>query len=227
MSNSVLVLGGSGAMGSAVVELFKAQGWNTVSVDFKENPVAAVNIIITNSEESEIKRIIADIPSVNCVVCAAGGWSSGGITSEDFFGSVKKMMDYNLSSAIAAAYIAGQRIQANGLVVLTGAVSALTPTPGMIGYGLSKVATHHLIKSLADSSSGLPEGTSTLGVLPITLDTPSNRSGMPGSNFDDWTPCSEVAAKILEWTQVSARPANGSMLSVATKAKVSTWNIVN
>ena len=50
----------------------------------------------------------------------------------------------------------------------------------MIGYGMAKAAIHQLVKSLSDpDKSGLPEGTFTAAILPITLDTPMNRKWMP------------------------------------------------
>lgn len=53
----------------------------------------------------------------------------------------------------------------------------------MIGYGLAKSAVHHLVKSLADKSSGLPDNSTVLAILPITLDTPMNRKWMPNADF--------------------------------------------
>ena len=52
----------------------------------------------------------------------------------------------------------------------------------MIGYGMAKAAIHQLVKSLSDpAQSGLPEGTFTAAILPITLDTPMNRKWMPNA----------------------------------------------
>lgn len=39
----------------------------------------------------------------------------------------------------------------------------------MIGYGMAKAAVHQLTKSLADPSSGLPEGASAVAILPYVL----------------------------------------------------------
>ena len=47
---------------------------------------------------------------------------------------------------------------------------------GMMGYGMAKAAVHQLVKSLGSSGSGLPDGSCTLGILPVTLDTPMNRN---------------------------------------------------
>lgn len=83
------------------------------------------------------------------------------------------------------------------LVVLTGAAAALDPRAcaGMAGYGMSKAATHFLVRCLAAHLS-TPAATTTeeekqaatvLAVLPTTLDTPGNREAMPGADFGGWT----------------------------------------
>ncbi|EFA86561.1 dihydropteridine reductase [Heterostelium album PN500] len=226
MSKNVLVFGGSGSLGSAIVNLFKTKGWNTISVDFRDNTNATQSVSITSSNESEVKRVLSVLGStkVDSIICAAGGWVGGSIVADDYFQSVQKMLDFNLSSAVATAFLAGKLLNTGGVVVLTGAKSATVPTAGMIGYGISKAATHHLIKSLAET----PElsGSSSLGILPVTLDTPSNRQYMPGP-YDDWTPLEEVADKLFQWSNDSAtRPTNGSLVVVETKKNVTTYSTI-
>jgi dihydropteridine reductase len=85
------------------------------------------------------------------------------------------MLSVCLRPAITAAHIASQFGGNSSLLVLTGSDAALHPTPGMLGYGIAKDATHFLVKSLALKEG---EGSSTMGVvgvLPTTIDTPTNR----------------------------------------------------
>lgn len=63
----------------------------------------------------------------------------------------------------------------------------------MIGYGLAKAAVHHLTKSLAEEKSGLPENSSVIAILPITLNTEMNRKWMPNADQGTWTPLDFVA----------------------------------
>ena len=63
----------------------------------------------------------------------------------------------------------------------------------MIGYGMAKAAVHHLCKSLADPKGGLPKDSTTLAILPVTLDTPMNRKWMPKADTSTWTPLEFVA----------------------------------
>jgi len=36
-------------------------------------------------------------------------------------------------------------------------------------------------------------------VLPLTIDTASNRAAMPDEDFSQWTPPADIAVKILQW----------------------------
>jgi len=86
----------------------------------------------------------------------------------------------------------------------------------MVTYGMSKVATHHLVASTAyvvyicyhiiESSNKdllnltfcrpkLPASAVALGILPITIDTPMNRKYMGDADFSSWT---KVCSCILE-----------------------------
>ncbi|KAM9971693.1 hypothetical protein ACTFIW_011676 [Dictyostelium discoideum] len=228
MSKNILVLGGSGALGAEIVKFFKSKSWNTISIDFRENSNADHSFTIKDSGEEEIKSVIEKINSksikVDTFVCAAGGWSGGNASSDEFLKSVKGMIDMNLYSAFASAHIGAKLLNQGGLFVLTGASAALNRTSGMIAYGATKAATHHIIKDLASENGGLPAGSTSLGILPVTLDTPTNRKYMSDANFDDWTPLDQVSEKLFEWsTNSDSRPTNGSLVKFETKSKVTTW----
>lgn len=63
----------------------------------------------------------------------------------------------------------------------------------MIGYGMAKAAVHQLTKSLGQDNSGLPKNSTTVAILPVTLDTPMNRKWMSGADFSTWTSLEFVA----------------------------------
>jgi dihydropteridine reductase len=111
----------------------------------------------------------------------------------DFVKNTDLMLKQSVWSSVIASSIASKYLKPGGIIVLTGAKAALGPTPGMIGYGLSKAAIHHLTKSLADENGGLPTGAQALSILPVTLDTPMNRKWMPKADTTTWTPLEFVA----------------------------------
>eukprot|EP01087_Luapelamoeba_hula_P001400 TRINITY_DN11120_c0_g1_i1.p1 TRINITY_DN11120_c0_g1~~TRINITY_DN11120_c0_g1_i1.p1 ORF type:complete len:253 (+),score=61.49 TRINITY_DN11120_c0_g1_i1:35-760(+) len=228
----VLVYGGAGQLGATVVGEFKEKGWTTHCVDFRANPQAHNNVVLspTDSTKDNVAKAVADLKSKNArldvVVCVAGGWLGGDVKNESIFDGVDQMFSFNVQSSVAAAHIAANFLQESGLLVLTGADAALSPTPTMIAYGITKAATHHLIASLADPKGGLPAGAAVVGILPICLDTPMNRHSMPSANFDDWTPLSVVASLLAGWADGKDRPSSGTLVSIATKDKVTSFTPV-
>jgi dihydropteridine reductase len=130
----------------------------------------------------------------NAIICVAGGWAGGNAADPGFLKSAQLMWRQTVESSTIAAYLGAHYLTSNGFLALTGAKAALQGTGGMIGYGMAKAAVHQLTKSLASlESSGLPSGSRVLCVLPVTLDTPANRSAMPKADFTSWTPLNDLA----------------------------------
>jgi len=127
-----------------------------------------------------------------------------------------------------------------------GATAALQPTPGMIGYGVSKSAAHHFVQTLgattglAVSSKSLRkegrkarrhyeslDSLSVVGILPTILDTPTNRAAMPDSDFEEWTKPLDIAKEIGTWVSTPPlRPHSGSLVKVFTSAEGTHFQLV-
>ena len=187
-------------------------------------------------------------PSLRAVVVAAGGWAGGDAHESGFLESVMFMWRCNALSAAAGATLAsfglplpsshptreGAHLPAT--LVFTGAAAARggSATPGMLGYGMAKAATHQLASSLRVLASSVAdketeelqeeqgivgEGkeepycgiigtgrTTVLAVLPQTIDTPANREGMPGADFSSWTRPEAIATAIGQFCDTREGP---------------------
>lgn len=223
---SFLVFGGCGAVGKAVVEALSVK-YSVVSVDFSRSELAARSVILQpqahwGDQLSEVEKALEG-STFQGIYVAAGGWSGGSILSKDLVANVDRMMSFNLHSAVQASRIAAKTLAPGGLLVLTGAAAALEGTAGMIAYGVSKGATHQLTASMA---AHFGEKASVLALLPITIDTPSNRAGMPNADFSTWTPPSFIAATIQQWLD-GPRPPTGSLLKIVTQQNQSNLEIVH
>jgi dihydropteridine reductase len=224
----VAIFGGSGGLGRDVVAAFAAKGWKPYCIDLTPNASATLgNTVIqgglTIPQMQEI--VVADLKKLgdanvfDAVVNVAGGWAGGDVASPDTAAAAQLMLEQSVYSSVVAAHIAATMSRPNALLVLPGASAALGPTHFMAGYGLAKAAVHHLVKSVASDPKGFPEGGCVVGVLPATLDTPSNRSNMPDADFASWTPTTRAAEDILQWAEVPAsRPVSGSLMAWESKA---------
>lgn len=197
--------------------------------------------------------------------------------------TVERMRYQNLDPVVAAAYVAqhymvhhhqhGNRNtnnnssddydgggsahagSAGGLFVVMGATAALSPTPGMLGYGLAKVAAHHLVQTLGsctdlatlESKSIRQQGRNVrqylpsldrltvVGILPTLLDTPANRKGLttntsPQQQQQQWTKPEHISQEIGRWIQTPAlRPHSGALIKVhpdSSDHNKASWELV-
>ena len=111
----------------------------------------------------------------------------------------------------------------NGLFVIIGASAALSPTPGMLGYGAAKSASHHFLQSYGPSFTE-ENGSTSVGILPLMLDTPANRAMMDNDGDDRYSKMVKpihIANEIGEWIKhPHLRPHSGSLVKVIAKSRM-------
>ncbi|XP_065919132.1 dihydropteridine reductase-like [Dysidea avara] len=232
MAGRVIVYGGKGALGSSLVAFFKAKSWWVASVDIFPNEEADANVVLTPTDswtdqekelESKVESIVTGF-KLDAVLCVAGGWAGGNAASKAFVKNSDMMWKQSVWSSVLASQLSARHLTEGGLLCMTGAKAALEGTPGMIGYGMAKAAVHQLVKSVAADNSGMPKDSTTVAILPVTLDTPMNRKFMSTADFSQWTPLDTVSQKLFEWTtDKKSRPANGSLVQVVTKDGVTSF----
>lgn len=120
-------------------------------------------------------------------------------------------------------------------LVLIGSAASVRATPGMLAYGVAKAATHHIVRSVGDPASALCKGGgAAYGLLPHTIDTPSNRRYM---KYDDtWTPIPHLADAIIQLvtTAVSGKAAlsgqevaSGALIEARTAGGKTAWHVLD
>jgi dihydropteridine reductase len=211
-----VVVGGAGTVGRQLVKTLISRGATVINVDRNENVEATTNILLSSPSLEHLETASGKAKShgpLDAVFCVAGGWQGGNITSTNFLSSTVDMWQMNGVGAILAASIASS-LSSDGILVLTSAKASLGPTPGMIGYGMAKAATNHLISSLAADGSGF-KGT-VVGILPVTIDTPVNRQAMPNADHSAWTPIEALVEKMVGWMDTPPT-RNGQLFTVTTE----------
>lgn len=231
----ILVYGGKGALGSKVVSIFQGKGWAVISVDLAANEEADYNVIVvpSGSWQEEARTVTEKVTEsvgndkLHGLFCVAGGWMGGNAAAEDIIKSADLMWKQSVWPSLISSTIASKYLHPDGIMVLTGTIPALGGTPTMIGYGMAKAAVHQLVLSLAAKGSGLPEGSKTIAILPLTLDTPQNRKYKRPLDTQNWTPCETVAEYFFKWSNGHECPANGSLVQLHTKGNKTTALIDN
>ena len=226
----VIVTGGTGALGRAVVRLLLAQG-TRVAVPFRradewrtlqsEAGAALFGFEADLSDAGQaqgfVERAAAELGVLEGVALVAGGWAGG--TSFDAAPAAEwtQMLRGNLDSA---AYVCRAALpllrKQGGAIVAVGARSAETGGAGMAAYAVSKAALHALVRVLAQENRG--RGVRVNAVLPGTIDTPANRRAMPDADRSAWTSPEAIARVVLFLLASDSAPTTGALVPVDAPA---------
>ena len=91
MAGRVVVYGGRGALGSAIVSRFKETGYWVASIDTRLSEVSDENVLVegetwqlqTDQVSAGVRQLLGE-EKLDAVICVAGGWAGGSPASKDF-----------------------------------------------------------------------------------------------------------------------------------------------
>ena len=215
----VVVTGGTGALGTAVVTQLLAAGavchvpvFDAVEkarAPFAGDSNARFADGVDLTDEAQVSTFYGGVDVPWASVHIAGGFAMGPIhqtDKTDFMGQI----NLNLVTAFLCCREAVKKMQAGGeggRIVNVAARPALEPRTGagMTAYTASKAAVGALTQALAEEVAG--DGIWVNAVVPSILDTPANRTAMPKAQHDLWPKPAEVAESIV----FLASPANQAL----------------
>ncbi|CAJ1384683.1 unnamed protein product [Effrenium voratum] len=200
MARRVLVMGAAGQLGRQVCGRFASSSWRLIAADVVAAggaDLALGGLGAAAALEALQEKLRGE--RLDAVVNVAGGFAMGSAQDAEVLDNTKAMVESSVYSSVLAAHLAAKALKEEGLVILPGAAAAWGPTAWSLPYGLSKVAVHHLVRSLAAEGSTLPKGAKTIGLAPQILDTPQNRAAMPDADRSTWASLEEVAEQIERW----------------------------
>lgn len=208
MSQTVLVGGGSGGLGSAVTAEFLAAGWRVVvpgrnkaaladlgSHQALETVVADLSDPAGAQEVVELATADDDAP-LRALVTVIGGFAAGGRAHETPIEEFEKQLSINLRPTYLIAHAALPHLIAagGGAIVCTSSGAALRPFSGAAGYITAKAGVLALVDALAVEYA--KDHVRVNAILPGTIDTPTNRRLMPNANTSKWTPPARIAGVV-------------------------------
>jgi len=231
--SNVVVTGGTGALGSAVVAALRAAGavcyvTNMVAAELKNyphrnDPGVHVTTGLDLADEAAVRRFYAGLPPLWASIHLAGGFAMSpvGETSAVDFADQFQMnaLSAFLCSAAAIRAIRSRREPGpggakGGRIVNVAARPALEPRlgSGMVAYTTAKAAVAALTQAIAQETSG--EEIWVNAVAPSILDTPANRAAMPDADFSTWVAPSAVAEVITFLASPDNRVTRGAIIPV-------------
>jgi len=205
----VVVTGGTGALGTAVLEaLLKAGAKCHVphrsAKDADRSPYGkdarvTFTLIESLTDESAVSRYYASVKDLWASIHIAGGFESAPIEASDK-ALLMRQLDVNLVTAYLCSRAAAAALRQSGRggrIVNVAARQALEPRLGAnsTAYTIAKAGVAALTTALA--AELVKEDILVNAVAPSTLDTAANRAAMPKADFSAWAKVEDVAAAIL------------------------------
>ncbi|MEO6490699.1 MAG: SDR family NAD(P)-dependent oxidoreductase [Ferruginibacter sp.] len=205
---TAIVTGASGNMGQAVVKKFLKEGFLVIGTIVPNDPAPLeitdpnfqkeiVDLMAEESTAAFVDSVIEKNTTVDVLVATVGGFASGNIAKTS---TADILMQYKLN--FETAYNTARPVfiqmmtQKSGRIFLIGSKPGLDAksADGMVAYSLGKSLIFRLAELMNIEAKGMDVVTAVL--VPSTIDTPQNRTSMPGSNFDTWVKTESIADTI-------------------------------
>jgi NAD(P)-dependent dehydrogenase (short-subunit alcohol dehydrogenase family) len=224
----IVVTGGAGALGTAVVSALIEAGAichvpcfdEAEAKRFRLRDHKQVIVVIAGNlaDETIVNRVYQGIAPLWASIHIAGGFA-GAPLRETAVAVIRQQIDMNLVSCMLccrAAVIA--MTGGGGRIVNVAARAALewrTGT-GMVAYTASKAAVAALTAALAEEVA--KDGILVNAVAPSIMDTPANRQSMPKADYALWPKVEEVAATVAFLASPDNRVTRGAVVPVYGKS---------
>jgi NAD(P)-dependent dehydrogenase (short-subunit alcohol dehydrogenase family) len=199
VADTALVCGGSGALGSAVVQTLRSRGDEVIVADKETVDLTDPDAVETFWDQLGV--------TPRWVVNAAGAFRPETV-AESEPADARFLLEVNFFTAWWSCRAAARRLPAGGGIVNVAARAALSGGAGSAAYAVSKAAVVRLTQVLALELT--ERRVRVNAVVPALIDTPANRAaGVTGG-----TPPEEVASAIAFLLSDAASAVSGAIVPV-------------
>jgi NAD(P)-dependent dehydrogenase (short-subunit alcohol dehydrogenase family) len=222
----VVVTGGTGGLGAAVVDRLLADGMAVhlpimepalpAHLPWKDRVHAVPGVSLDN--EAQVAAFYASLPELWASIHLVGGFAMAKAT-ETSLADFEKQWRMNTVTCFLACREAVRQMEkakSGGRIVNVAARPAVTPTPGMIAYATAKAGVAALTQALA--AEVVDQGILVNAVLPSIIDTPANRASMPKANHDAWPKPAQLAETIAFLASERNALTSGTLVPVYGRA---------
>lgn len=227
MDGVVLVTGGTGGLGQAVVSELLDSGAHVVTTWVVEREREAIESALGDRDaltlvEANLLEDGGEVAvaaargagTLRGIVNLVGGFAAGERLHEADPGQLRKMMALNLDTAVntCRAGIPALLEAGGGAIVCVGTKVALQPFSGGAAYAISKAAVLALVRSL--DVEYREDGIRANAIVPNIIDTPANRESMPDADFSKWVQPAEIARVVRFLCSDESKPITGTAVPV-------------
>ena len=220
----VVVTGGTGGLGRAVVELLLERGAQVVVADHHPPRPGAANeqvayVTLDAASEQSVSAFFEGLGTApDAMVNTIGGYAAGDPVCDLDLGVLNQQLALNLVTAtlLTKWAVRGMAKAGGGRIVHVASRAGAQSGAKSFAYSVSKRGVIQLCEAVAEESR--KDGISINCVLPSIIDTPANRAAMPSAAFDTWPKPLQVAKVIAFLASEDAVLISGAAIPVYGKA---------
>jgi NAD(P)-dependent dehydrogenase (short-subunit alcohol dehydrogenase family) len=226
---TVVVAGGTGALGGSVARAFLADGARVVVTSQRQEDIDALSVsagknpklsgaTLDATSEAAAGKFIADTESkfgsVDALVITIGGYAAGKNVWETSLATYDQMLNLNLRAAfvMTRAVLPGMIKRNRGAILNVASRAAYERSATAAMYSASKAGVLALFNSLADEVK--PYNINVNSIVPSIMDTPANRRAMPKADFSVWPKTDDIAKVIVYLCSEDAKVIHGAAVPV-------------
>ncbi len=227
---NIVVTGGTGALGSAVVGRLIGEGAichvpNTHAeppphFPFADHPNVRLSHNIYLADAKTVDAYYANVPGLWASIHLAGGFGAAPLDKTEA-ASFEELLETNVHTAFFSCRAAVRSMLAagsGGRIVNVAARPGLDPRrgSGMVAYATSKAAVAALTVALSEEVKS--KGILVNAIAPSTLDTPANRAAMPDADASKWVSLEAAAEAIAYLVSPANQAMNGTLVPLYGRA---------
>ncbi len=229
-TRTALVTGGTGGLGTAVVERLLDDGWRVVVPWVAERELERIQ---PRDGLELVEADLFDADAVAAVVARAGedeaaplhgvanlvgGFGMGKKVAEAPIDEFDAQLRLNLRPTYLVTQAALPRIVAagGGGIVCVGSRAALQPFSGAAGYVTAKAAVIAFAQAVAVEYRD--DGVRCNAILPSVIDTPGNRASMPRADHSKWVAPAQIAGVVAHLLSDDGAATSGAAIPVYGRA---------
>ena len=228
-ARAVLVAGGTGALGAAVLRELLEAGHPVTATWLVERERERVEADLGGHErltlvEADLMTMegaataVEATPGIGAVVNLVGGFASGPLAHETHPDEFERMFRLNVRPGCCLVCAAIPRLldAGGGAYVGVSARPALKPFAGAAPYVTAKAAVLAFVQAL--DADYRQQGIRANAILPSVIDTPANRAATPDADFSKWVQPAEIARVVRFLVSGDAAVTSGGAIPVYGRA---------